>query len=111
MNAMTFCGRRGELVWGKKGRQYDTFLVNFGMALPFSLGEFYHVWDFPMTVFGSCKAIPLKPDNALKTKALLKDWMIVGGICVLVGCPFLWKVHDILGIVSLLLGIALFVGG
>lgn len=112
MNAMTVTGRRAEIAWGKKGRQYDTFLVKLGLVVPFVLGELLHIWDIPLTSLGACKAIKLRPDPVLKRRVLLSDWAIMSGIGLLIGCPFLWtKVDVFLGVASLILGLVLGVVG
>ncbi len=89
MNAMSVAGRRGEINWGKAGRQYDTFVVSFGIMVPFMLGDCVHIWDIPTTtVSGGCKAIRLRPDPRMKWRILLGDWAVMSSIGLVIGAPF-----------------------
>src|ERR1700676_1229163 len=109
MNLMTFAGRRGEVSWGgSHGRHYDAFVVGLGLFVPFWLRELVHVWDFPATRFGSCKAIRLRPDAAFKRRAFVASWAGSGSFGLLVATPFLWThVHAALGALALVGSIAL----
>lgn len=108
MNAMSLAGRRGE-VRSKKGICYDAFVVNFGLMVPFSLGDLVHVWDIPVTRFGGpAKGLRLRTDPAFKRRALLVNWAGMSALGMWIGTPFLWGyVHFALGIAGLITASAL----
>lgn len=116
MNGMTLSGRRAEVLWtagsfitgAGQQRQYDAFIAGPGFLIPLHVSKLVHVWDIPMTRFGECKAIRLRPDPEFKRKVQLTNRSILGAIVLLIACPFLWLgVHWLLGILTLVPGVAL----
>ena len=110
---MTFCGRRGDIYWGgEKKRQYDAFLVRFGLFVPFLVGNLVHVWDIPQSRFDTCKAIKLRPNASLKKRVLIADWAAVGGVMSLLLCGKYWdRLSAFGGLLILLPSIAMVVMG
>lgn len=90
MDGMSVAGRRGEVVW--KGsftgvgqqRTYDTWLVRFGLIVPFALGDAVHIWDIPQTrIGGPCKAIHLRTDHDFKRRVVNGNWV---GLAAILAC-------------------------
>ncbi len=115
MNSMSIAGRRGEVLW-KKGsfltgqglaRNYDTFVVGLGFVVPLVLRDLVHVWDFPLTPVGECKAILLQPDPAFKRRVFVCNWFGAVAVALVLLSPLAFaKVHILLGVLSIVAAVA-----
>src|SRR5689334_5285642 len=83
INAMTFIGARAAITWSasllKSDRTFDCYVDNFGVMVPIRLGALMHVWDPPLTKFGSAKGLRLRPEEPFRRHVLLHSALWMGG--------------------------------